>query len=60
VCAGDCNTDGEVTVDELLTAADIALGTAPLSQCQSLDADGDHQVSIDEIVHATIRALNGC
>jgi subtilase family serine protease len=59
-CAGDCNTDGMITVDELLTAVDIALGAAPISQCQSVDADGDGKVSIDEVIKATTRALNGC
>ena len=30
---GDCNNDGQVTVDELLTLANIALGHAQTSAC---------------------------
>ena len=30
-CIGDCNSDGQVTVDEILTMVNIALGNAPLS-----------------------------
>jgi pseudomonalisin len=59
-CAGDCSGDGTITVDELVTAIDIALGVLPMSQCQSLDTNGDGQVTIDEIIQATHRALNGC
>lgn len=59
-CAGDCNGDGAISVDELLTAVNIALGSAPVSQCQSIDANGDGQVTVDEIIQAATRALDGC
>ena len=32
-CVGDCNGDGEVTVDELLTMVNIALGNLPVTAC---------------------------
>jgi hypothetical protein len=60
VCAGDCNGDHVVTVDELTSGVDIALGELPLSQCPAMDANGDGQGTVDELVQALDRALNGC
>jgi subtilase family serine protease len=60
ICPGDCNGDGMVTVDELLTAVNIGLGSTHLSQCAAVDANGDGDVTVDEIIQAANRALNGC
>ena len=38
----------------------IALGNAQLSQCSTGDANGDHQITVDEILTAVNNALNGC
>lgn len=55
-CVGDCNGDGQVTINELLTLVNIALGLAPCSDCI-----GAHcPVTIDEILTAVSNALNGC
>jgi subtilase family serine protease len=59
-CAGDCNGDGVVTIDEIVTGVNIALGATPLSQCLSLDANGDGLVTVDELLRAVSDALNGC
>jgi hypothetical protein len=59
-CAGDCNADREVTVDELIKGVNIALGSAPLEQCPSFDANGDAEVTVDELVRAVNNALAGC
>jgi pseudomonalisin len=59
-CAGDCNGDGAVTVDEILTGVNIALGATPDSQCPGLDANGDAMVTVDELLQAVDHALNGC
>jgi hypothetical protein len=59
-CVGDCNGDVQVTIDELLTAINIALGTAPLTACPRADADGDGTVTIDDLLVAVSNALNGC
>ena len=32
-CPGDCNGDGVVTVPEVVTVVNIALGSLPLSAC---------------------------
>ena len=60
-CAvGDCNQDGQVTVDKVLTMVNIALGNSALSTCIAGDANGDGEITIDEILLAVINVLNGC
>jgi hypothetical protein len=59
-CAGDCDDNGQVTVDELTVAVRIALGLAPVGDCVAGDADGDGRVSVDEIVRAVAGALGSC
>jgi len=59
-CVGDCDGDGEVTVNEIVSAVNIALDVAALSACPSADRDGDGAVTVDEIVVAINNALNGC
>lgn len=59
-CAGDCNDDGQVTVDEIITLVNIALGNAPVADCQAGDLNHDSQVTVDEILTAVNSALNGC
>jgi hypothetical protein len=59
-CAGDCNGNHVVTVDELLTIVDIALGNADLTNCDKGDVNHDQQVTIDEILAAVTAALTSC
>jgi hypothetical protein len=59
-CPGDCNGDGTVGIDEIVTGVNIALGTAPSSQCPGLDANGDGVVTVDELLQAVSHALDGC
>jgi hypothetical protein len=59
-CLGDCNGDGEVTVDEILLMVNIALGAADISECLAGDGNGDEQVTVDEIISAVNNALQGC
>jgi len=60
VCVGECNGNGQVTVDEILTMVNIALGNAQLSDCNAGDANGDGAITVDEILAAVNNALNGC
>ncbi len=60
VCVGDCNGDNEVTVNELITMVNIALGTQEVSACTAGDANGDGQIFINEIIAGVNNALNGC
>ncbi|HVM96402.1 MAG TPA: hypothetical protein VMT89_08425 [Candidatus Acidoferrales bacterium] len=59
-CVGDCSTDGFVTIDEIVTALNIALEVAPLDSCVALDGNGDGAVTVDELVAAINNALLGC
>jgi hypothetical protein len=60
VCAGDCNGDGVVTINELLIMVDILLGHDGVSACAEGDGNQDSQITVDEILMAVNRALNGC
>ena len=59
-CAGDCVRDDVITVDEVLTVVNIALGSAPLSQCLSADTNSDGEITVDELLAVVDQALNGC
>jgi len=59
-CPGDCDGDGAVAINELITGVTIALGSAAVDGCPSLDANGDGGVAINELIAAVSRALNGC
>jgi hypothetical protein len=59
-CAGDCNRDGIVTIDEIITAVSVALGGSAASTCSPADGNSDGDVTIDEILIAVNRALVGC
>ena len=59
-CAGDCNRDGAIGIDELVAAVNEALGRSRSDACPSFDQDGDGMVSIAEIVSLVVSALQGC
>ncbi len=59
-CVGDCDGSGDVTVDEVITLVNIALGTAGVETCLAGDGDGSGGVTVDEIVTAVTAALEGC
>lgn len=59
-CVGDCDGDGTVTVDEIVTAVNIALGSRSIDDCPAADANGDNEVTVDEIIRAVNNALLGC
>jgi hypothetical protein len=59
-CAGDCNGDGSVAVNELITGVNIALGNTTAASCPSFDRNGDGEVSINELIQAVNVALAGC
>jgi DNA-binding beta-propeller fold protein YncE len=60
VCAGDCDGNRAVTIDELLRAVGVALDLSPTDACAAADADHNERVSVDELIQAVNRALNGC
>lgn len=59
-CAGDCNGDGAVAVNELVLGVNIALGTTALATCPPFDRDDNDTVSVNELIGAVQNALAGC
>jgi hypothetical protein len=59
MCRGDCDGKGTVTVDELLTLVNIALGNAQPLACPDGVPSGA-EVDITLILQAVNHALNGC
>jgi hypothetical protein len=59
-CVGDCNGDGQVTINELLTMVNGALGAAPVAACAAGDASADGEITVDEILTGVNNALKGC
>jgi len=59
-CVGDCNGEGHVTVDEILTLVNIALGNADATACPNGIPSGVLQVDVVLILTAVNNALDGC
>jgi len=51
-CVGDCGQDGLVTVDELVTMVNIALGSTETSECTAGDTNQDGEITVNEIIAA--------
>ncbi|HUI27454.1 MAG TPA: S8 family serine peptidase, partial [Candidatus Kryptonia bacterium] len=59
-CVADCNSNGVVTVDELVTAVRIALAETDLAVCPGADYDKNGRVTVDELETAIGAAIHGC
>ncbi len=59
-CAGDCNHDGTVAINELIIGVNIAAGRMAVDQCSYLDLNDDGEISIDELIGAVTISLDGC
>jgi len=59
-CISDCDEDGRVTVNELVTATNLAIGEALPDKCAGADSDGDGTVTPVEMLAALRDALGGC
>lgn len=57
---GDCNGDGCVRVNELVTGVTISLGEEPVTMCEALDCNGSLGVHIDCMIAAVNNALTFC
>jgi hypothetical protein len=60
VCTGDCDGLGTVTVNEIITMVNIALGSASVDSCKAGDADHSGTITVNEIIAAVNNALSGC
>ena len=59
-CPGDCNDNRTVSIDELITGVNIALGFAAVGDCPAFDRDSDGAVTVSELVAAVNALLDGC
>ncbi len=59
-CPGDCDDDGSVSADELVSGINLALGELDLSACPAIDLNADGVATIDEVVSALTHSLIGC
>jgi len=59
-CPGDCNGDGTVAINELITAVNISLGSLPIDACLAADLNRDGNVAINELISAVNANLGGC
>jgi hypothetical protein len=59
-CVGDCNDDGEVTIDDIILMVSIAQGVQSIDDCPQGDSNGDGEITIDEILQAVNNALGNC
>ena len=59
-CVGDCNSNGVVTINELIIGVNIALGNASIGQCPSFDLNNDDMIAVSELVAGVNALLNGC
>jgi len=59
-CVGNCSGDRQVSVADLLTMVNIALGNSPVTACEAGDGNLDGQITVDEILVAVNNALVGC
>ena len=59
-CAGDCNGNHEVSIDELILSVSIALGEQPANLRGATDTNRSNSVEISELVAAVAHALGGC
>lgn len=60
LCAGDCDDDGRVTVDELVRGVTIGLGIATAETCPQYSCSNPECVVIDLLVSGVASALRGC
>jgi YVTN family beta-propeller protein len=59
-CAGDCDASGQVTIGEIITSVNVALGYTAVQACPTVDRNGDGRVTIDELIRSVQTALDGC
>lgn len=55
-----CLITGTRTVTDLVTMVNIALGSAPVATCLAGDVNGDSHVTVNEVITAVNKALDGC
>lgn len=59
-CAGDCNGDDTVAINEMILGVNISLGQRDVSACPAFDTSGNGSVEIAELIRAVRNSLDGC
>jgi uncharacterized repeat protein (TIGR01451 family) len=59
-CPGDCDDSLVVTISELVTSVNIALGNTIVQACTETDRNKDGMVTVNELILAVQSLLNGC
>jgi len=59
-CTGDCDGSGAVAINEVVLAANIALGNTTLAVCPAADPGGDGSIDIGDLVQCVSSSLRGC
>ncbi|MDX2170207.1 MAG: CehA/McbA family metallohydrolase [Deltaproteobacteria bacterium] len=59
-CAGDCDGNRQVEINELILGVGIALGSTPVSACPSFDTDHSDGVEVSELIAAVNASLGSC
>ncbi|MGH7790044.1 MAG: hypothetical protein ACRERC_24465, partial [Candidatus Binatia bacterium] len=58
-CAGDCNGNRAVSVNELILGVSMSLNGGAAG-CTAMDGSGDGTISVNELIRAVNAALSGC
>lgn len=59
-CVGDCNRDGAVSIDELVTNVGIAITQSSVDACRVADMNTDGVIAINELIASVSASLEGC
>lgn len=59
-CVGDCNSNGTVAVNELVTGVNIALDRADIGDCPQFDINSNGGAEVNELVSGVNSLLRGC
>jgi hypothetical protein len=59
-CDGDCDGDGAVTVDEIISCVNPVLDPMAPDVCGHCDANGDSEIDVTDIMAAVSDVFTGC
>ncbi len=59
-CAGDCDGNGTVSINELIKGVNINLGPGAVGDCPAMDVNSNGAVTIAELIAAVDNSLRGC
>jgi hypothetical protein len=60
MCAGDCDGNATVAINELIVCVNIALEAASVDTCAPCDTTDDGIVSVNDLIAAVGRIIGGC